>query len=139
MFHEHPEFFYLFGIIFWPVTGLLGRRAMRHRVAIGLVDQSEVNGFTRGFVLILTSLWLVTAAAYFARGDLGARLSGGIAAVACVGFMFWLWRANGAEKLVLFGPFLNMPLKHPKRVRLVATALFGAAAVGNLLGAVGLW
>ena len=130
--------FWLFGVVFWPAASLLGRRAMRERVRTGLVTQGEVDRFAITFTAILVGLSLAGAGAYFIGGAAAPRILGFAGAVVCFGFLVWLWRADGAKTLVLFGPFLNMPLKREKVVRVVATALAVALGAGNLLGALGI-
>src|SRR5688572_18873079 len=110
---------------------------MRERVASGAVGQAEVDAFARGFAAILCGLSLASAGGAFSGGELGERLVGVTWAVACGLFLFWLWRVQGAEKLVRFAPFMNLPLKRPGRVRFVATVVAVAGGAGNLLAAIG--
>jgi hypothetical protein len=103
--------FWLLGVVFWPVMSLLGRRAMRERVASGSVSQAEVDRFAMRFTAILVGLCLVCAGADFIGGASAYRIAALAGALVCLGFLAWLWRSDGARTLVLFGPFINMPLK----------------------------
>ncbi len=73
---EQEVAFWLFGVVFWIIASLLGRRAMRNRVADGDVSQREVDAFARGFAVSLCGLSFACAAACFIGGDLGDRLLG---------------------------------------------------------------
>ena len=127
--------FWLFGVAFWPAVSLLGRRAMRERVQTGRVSQAEVNRFATVFTAILVGLSLAGAGAHTIGGVAAYRILGLAGALVCLGFLVWIWRADGANTLVLFGPFINMPLKREKVVRIVATVLAAFLGAGNLWSA----
>jgi hypothetical protein len=128
--------FWLFGIAFWSVVAFLGRRAMRDRVASGVVTQPEVDSFARRFAVSLGLVCLGSAVGSYIEAGLGDRLVGLAWFIGCGAFLFWIWRMEGARKLVRFGPVLNMPLKRERRVRTVATVLAAATGAGNLWAAI---
>jgi hypothetical protein len=127
--------FWLFGVVFWPAVSLMGRRAMRHQVAAGVVSQAEVDRFATVFAATLGGISLVCAGAYYTGGPSADRIPSLAGAVVSLGFLVWLWRFDGARRLVVFAPFVNMPLKRENVVRLVATVLASFLAAANLLSA----
>jgi hypothetical protein len=64
-------------------------------------------------------------------GTLGVRLSGVLGFFICCSVLVWFWARGGLKRLILFGPFFNLPLKNEKRVKVIATCLFLWLAIGN--------
>jgi hypothetical protein len=108
---------------------------MRHQVAAGVVSQAEVDRFAAVFATTLGGISLVCAGAHYTGDPFADRIPSLAGAVVSLGFLVWLWRFDGARRLVVFGPFVNMPLKRENVVRLVATVLALLLAAGNLLSA----